>query len=170
MNEFLRKDMMQFKEEVKDTFRHTDSRVYMHTSSHLEQVCREAQDQWNVGLKAIILAYENISHIIIHKGVFVDYSLVSMLLGGLRRDSTAKVVIKLDRDPREPLTVKDGQVRNAVVDKCATADAHAILDSEAALTALGVSPASIPAGVLLMQMPAVVNLLAISHDETQAPV
>jgi hypothetical protein len=96
MNDLLKKDLMQFKEEVKDTFRHTDSQVYMHTDSHLEQVCRETQDQWNVSLKAIILAYENISHIIIHKGVFVDYSLVSMLFGGLRRDSTAKVVIKLD--------------------------------------------------------------------------
>jgi hypothetical protein len=36
MNTYLSKDWVQLKEELKDGFRHADSRVYIYTSSYLE--------------------------------------------------------------------------------------------------------------------------------------
>lgn len=101
---------MQLNEELKDTIRRTDNQVYVHTRSHLEQVCWEKQDRWNVGLKAFILEYNNISHIMIQKGVFAEYSQVKMLLEALRRDLSAQVLMELDLDPREPLILKDSQL------------------------------------------------------------
>ena len=41
MNGYLRKDWVQLKEELKDAFRHADSRVYMFTRSYLERLCRD---------------------------------------------------------------------------------------------------------------------------------
>jgi hypothetical protein len=56
-----------------------------------------------------------------------------------------------------------------VLDKCATADAITLLDSDRARTAPGVSPYSIPVGDPLPHTPVVVNLPAIPNEETLAP-
>jgi hypothetical protein len=72
-----------------------------------------------------------------------------MLLGALPRDLKAKAVMKLELDPRDPSTFKYDKLRNHVLDKCATSNALAHLDSKAARMAPGVSPYSITAGVLL---------------------
>jgi len=56
-----------------------------------------------------------------------------------------------------------------VLDKCVTADALGLLDSEGARTVLAVSPYSVPAGVPLQQMPVVVNLPTIPCEESPAP-
>ena len=56
------------------------------------------------------------------------------------------------------------------MDKCATAEALALLDSEGARLAPGVSLYSIPAGALCRQMLVVANHAAILNEETAAPV
>jgi len=106
MNGYLRKDWEQLKEELKDAFRHADSRVYMYTRSYLERLCKEQRERGNVGLKAFILAYDNISRIMIDKGALAEYSQVEMLLGALPRNLRAKAVMKLELDPRDPSTFK----------------------------------------------------------------
>jgi len=169
MNGYLTKDWVLLKEELKDAFWHADSRVYMYTRSFLEQLCRDQLERGKVGLKAFILAYDNISRNKIGKGAQAEYSQVEMLLGALPRDLRAKAVKKLELDPRDPSTFKYDKLRKHVLDKCSTADALAVLDSEGACTAPGVSPYSIPAGVPLPQMPVVVNLPAIPNEETTAP-
>jgi len=41
MNGYVKKDWELLKEELKDAFRHADSRVYMYTRSYLERLCRD---------------------------------------------------------------------------------------------------------------------------------
>jgi hypothetical protein len=157
MSGYLKKDWELLKEELKDAFRHADSRVYMYTRSYLERLCKDQRERGNVGLKAFILAYDNISRIMIDKGALAEYSQVEMLLGALPRNLRAKAVMKLELDPRDPSTFKYDKLRKHVLDKCVTADALALLDSEGARTAPGVSPYSVPAGVPHPQMPVVIN-------------
>ena len=170
MNGYLTKDWVQLKEELKYAFRHAVSRVYMYTRSYLERLCRDQLERGNIGLKAFFLAYNNISRIMISKGALAEYSPVEMLLGALPRDFRAKAIMKLELDPRDPSTFKYDKLRKYALDKCATADALALLDSEGARTAPGVSPYSLPAGVPLPEMPVVVNLPAIPNEETPVPV
>jgi hypothetical protein len=92
-----------------------------------------------------------------------------MLLGALPRDLRANAVTKLEQDPRYLSMCKNNKRRKNVTDKCATADALAILDLECPLTAPGVCSYSIPAAVPLSQMPVVVNLPAIPSQKTLAP-
>jgi len=169
MHAYLMMDRVQLKEELKDAFRHADRRVYMSMRSYLERLCRDQLECGNVGLIAFILAYDNISRIVISKGALAEYSQGEMLLGALPRDLRVKAVMKLKLDPRDPSTFKHDKLRKHVLDKCATADALALLDSEGACTAPGVSPYSIPARVRLQQMPVAVNLPAIPNEETLAP-
>jgi hypothetical protein len=105
----------------------------------------------------------------IRNGALAEYSQVEMLFGSLPRDWKAKAVMKLKLDSRDPSTFKYNQLRKDVLDICATRDALALLDSEAACTAQGVSPYSIPLVVPLPQMPVVVNLPAFPNEETPAP-
>jgi hypothetical protein len=169
MNGYLTKDWVQLKEELKHAFRHADSRVYINTRSYLERLFHNQLERGNVGLAAIILTYDNISRIMISKGALAEYSQVEMLLGALLRDFRATAVMKLELDPREPATFKYNKLRQHVLNKCATADGLALLNSEGARTAPGVSPYSIPAGVPLPQMPVLVNHPAIPNEETPAP-
>jgi hypothetical protein len=106
----------------------------------------------------------------IKKAVSAKYSEVEMFRGALTPDLGAKAVMRLERDPTDPLTTKYDQLRNHVRDKRATAEGHAMLDSEGAHPAPGVPPYSIQAVVPLPQMPVVVKLQTISHEETAAPV
>jgi len=62
------------------------------------------------------------------------------------------------------------KLRQQVLNKCVIANAPALQDSEGACMAPWVSPSSIPTRVVPPQMPVVVNLLAISSEETTAPV
>jgi hypothetical protein len=61
-------------------------------------------------------------------------------------------------------------LRKHVLEKCASPDALAPLDSEGARMAPGVSHYSITAGVQLWQMLVVVKLPAIPNEETPATV
>jgi hypothetical protein len=54
------------KKEQQDTLCQTDSQVYMYTRLYLEPGCRKQLERWNVGLKAFILAYDNICRIMIN--------------------------------------------------------------------------------------------------------
>jgi len=56
-----------------------------------------------------------------------------------------------------------------ILNKCGNAEALALLDSEGAPTAPGISPNSIPAGVPRLPMPVVEKLPAIPNEETPAP-
>jgi len=170
MNRYLKKDWVQLKEKLKDAFGQANSRVYMYTRSYLERLCRDQLECGNIGLKAFILAYNNISHIMINKGALSEYSQGEMLPRALSRDLRAKAVKKLERDSRDPFMFKYVKLRNHVLDKCAPTNSLALLNSEGACKALGVSPYSIPVGVLLPQMPVVANLPAIPNKETPAPV
>jgi hypothetical protein len=136
----------------------------------LERLFKDQLERENVGLKAFMLAYDNISYIRINKGALAGYTGVEMLLRTLRRDLGAKLVIKLELDPSDPSTFKYEKLQKHVLVEWMTADTLAILNSEAARTAPGVSPYSIPAGVPLPQMPVAVNLAAIPSEETLAPV
>ena len=121
MNGYLTKDWVQWKEELKDAFRHAfrhaDSRVYMYARSCLERLCWDQLERGNVSLKAFILAYDNISRIMISKGALAEYSQVEMLLGALSRDLRAKAVMKLELDPKDPLTFKYDKLQKHVLVK-----------------------------------------------------
>ena len=97
------------------------------------------------------------------------YSQVEMLLEAHLRDLQAKAVMRLELYPGDHSKLKHRTLRNHVLDKCATANALALLDSQGAGTVPGVSPYSIPAGVPLPQMPVLVNLLALPNKDTAAP-
>jgi hypothetical protein len=149
INGYLRKDWVQLKEKLKDIFQHADSRIYMNMRSYLERLCRDQRERGNIHLKAFIFTYDNISPIMINKGALAEYSQEEMLLGALRRDSRANAVMKHELDPRDPSTFQYDKLPKHVLDKCTSADVLALLYSEAARTAPGVSPYSIPAGVPL---------------------
>jgi len=102
MNGYRRRDWVQLNEELKDAFRHADSGVYKYTRSYFERLSSDQLEQGNVGLKAFILAYDNISRIMINRGALAEFSQVAMLLGALPSDLRAKAVMKLDLDPRDP--------------------------------------------------------------------
>jgi len=89
-----------------------------------------------------------------------------MLLTALPSDLRTKPEMEPELDPRDPLTFTYGKIRMHALDNGGTADALAILDSGGVHISPGVSPYSIPAGVLLPQMPVVVNLPAIHREET----
>jgi hypothetical protein len=73
---------------------------------YLEQLRQDQLEHGNVGLKAFILPYDNISRIIISKGALAEYSQVEILLRALPRDLIAKAVMKLELDHRDPSTFK----------------------------------------------------------------
>jgi len=58
-----------------------------------------------------------------------------MFLGALQTELRAKAVLKLDLDPRDPSAFKYVRLQKYVLDKFATTDALARLDSEGARTA-----------------------------------
>jgi len=138
----------------------------MYIRSYLARLCREHLESGNISLKDFILDYDNISHSIISKGTLAEYSQVDVLIGALPRYWRAKVVMKFELDPRAPSMFKYNKLQKHVLDKCGTADAVALLDPEGACVALGVTPETIPAGVLLPKMPVGVNLLAFPNKET----
>lgn len=100
------KDWEQSKEKLKDTFHHTDSRVYMYTSLYLDQPCWDQGEHRKIGLKAFILTVDNISHTMIDKGVLAEFSQVEMLLGALTINLRGKFITNLELDPRDPSKVK----------------------------------------------------------------
>jgi hypothetical protein len=169
INAYLTKHWVELKVDLKDALRHADSRVYMYMRSYIERLCQGQLEGGHITLKPFILAYDNISRNMITKGALAEYSQVEMLLEALPRDLSVKAVIKLELDLRDHSMFKYDKLRKYVLDKCATADALGLLDSEGASTVPGVSLYSIPGGVPLTQMPVVVNLPAIPTEETPAP-
>jgi hypothetical protein len=136
---------------------------------YLERLCQDHVECGNVSLKAVILANDNISHIIIKNIALAEYLQVEMVLGALTSDLRAKLVMKLEQHPRDPSTVKYNNLQRHVVDNCATPDTLIFMDVEVAYMAPGVSSSSIPAGVPLPLIPVVVELPAIPNNEILAP-
>jgi hypothetical protein len=106
MNIYLWIHWEQSKGEMKDTFHHANSHIYMYTGSYLEQLCKDQIECDNVGIKAFILAYNNISHIMINNGDLAECSQVEMCPRAFPRDSRAKAVMKPNLYSRVPLTFK----------------------------------------------------------------
>jgi len=169
MNAYMRRDWEQLKWELKDAFRHADDLVYMYTRSYLEQLYQDQRAPGDFSLEAFILTYNNISRIMIDKGVFAEYTQVEMVLGALPTNLSAKVVMKLELDLWDPSKCKYNKLWKHIFDRCVTAEAHAHLDLEGASSAPGVSPGSVAAGVPLPQMPAVIIVPAIPRTVTPAP-
>jgi len=169
VNRYPRNHWVQLKEELKDAFQHANSRVYMYTASYLERLCRDQLKRGNIGLKALILAYDNISCILINKGALAENSVVEMLLRALLRYWRPKKVMKLELDPRDPWTFKYDKLQHCVLDKGATADTLTHLHWDGAHKVPGISPYSIPTGVPLPQMVVVLILPPIPNEETLAP-
>jgi hypothetical protein len=106
MNPYLRKDLVQLKEEWKDTFQHDDSGVYMYMTLYLDQLCRNQLECRNVSLKAIILPYSNICHIMINQGALSEYPQVEMFVGVLSRYLRANAIMNVKQDPKDPSMFK----------------------------------------------------------------
>jgi len=79
----------------------------------------------------------------INTRAFADYTQVEMLVGAPSRDLRGKLVKKPELDPRDPLMLNYDKLRKHDLDKCDTADALALQDSERARMALAVPPYSI---------------------------
>jgi len=140
----------------------------MYTTSSLDWLCKDQRERRNVSNKAFILTYDNISRIMIYKGALAAYSQVEMLHRALPRKVRKNPVMKLKQDSKDPSLFKHDKLWTHVRGKCVTTDALALLDSAVACMAPGVSPYSVPTGVPLLQMPVVVNLLAIHYEENPA--
>jgi hypothetical protein len=67
------------------------------------------------------------------------------------------------------LTFNNNTFRKDVLNRCATTDALALLDSKGARMVSGVSPYLIAVGDVLPQMPVVGHFPAIANKETPAP-
>jgi len=130
INQYPRTDWANLKMEWNNRLRHSDSKGYVYTRLYLERQCQDQLDCENISLEAFILAYDNISCIIINRRALAKYSQVEMMLGGLPRDWTAKVVMKLELDPRDHSTSKYDKVQNHVLYQCGSTDSVALLDSE----------------------------------------
>jgi len=169
MNGYLRNDWEQLNKELKDAFHHANSQVYMYTTSYLEWLCKDQRERGNFDLKTYILAYDNISRMMIDKGALAEYSQVEMLLGALQGNLGPNALMSLELDRRDPLTFKYDKLWKDGIGNCVTANAITLLASEVAHMAPGVSPYPVPAGVPLPQMPVVINLLAIISEQSPAP-
>jgi hypothetical protein len=99
MSGYFSKAWKLLKEEQKVAFHHTDSRVYMYTSSYLVRLCNDQGECGNVDLEAFILAYDNIGRILIDKRALAEYSQVEMLLGAVPTNLKRNAVMKLELDP-----------------------------------------------------------------------
>jgi len=169
MNWYFRTGSVLLKEEIEDAFCDANSRVWMYTKSYLERLCHDQRDHGQASPKAVILAYDNISCIMIKTGALMEHSWVEMLLGALPTNLSANTITRLEPHPRYPSTLKYEIPRQHILYKCSTTDAHPLLDWDGMSLAPGVSPYSIPAGVPLPQMPVVVNRQAIPSKEILAP-
>jgi len=166
----LKLDWELLEEKLNDALRHADSRIYTYMIIYLEWLCKDQLERRNVGLKARIFTYNNISHITINQGALAKYSQPEMLLWALWRELGAKVVMKLEQYPRDPTMFKYDGCRDYAPNKCVISHALQQRDSEGAHMAPEVSHYSTPAGVPLPQIPVVVNLPAIPIENTTEAV
>jgi hypothetical protein len=167
---YLRKDWVQLKEELKDSFGQADSQINMNTRSAMEPLHQDQREHGVVGLKAFDLTYDILCWLKIATGALAENLPLHMLLGAHQSKLNANAGMKLQLDPRDPSMFKYDQLQMHVLETCVTADALPLLDSEKAHTVLGVSSYSVPAGVPLRQMLVVTNLPAIPSKRTPAPV
>jgi len=167
---YLKNNWELLEEDVKDTFSHGNGRVQITTRLYQEWLCKDWLKQEIICLKALLVANDNISCIMIEKVALAKYSQVEMLLGALPGHLRAKAVMKLELDPRNPLTFSYNKLRKSVHNKYWFINANAFINVEGACTAPVVCLSLLPAGVLLHQMPVVVNLVANSNKVTPVPV
>jgi len=101
-------------------------------------------------------------------GDLAKYWQVEMLLGALPRILKAKAVMKLKPYHWDPSIFKNNKPQSHILNIWLTANPLALLEIKQALTALGVTLYSVAAGVVLPQMPVVINLAAIPGEKTPA--
>jgi len=100
----------------------------------------------NVGLRAFILAYDNILRIMSNNWTMVEYWEVDILLGALPRDMRITLVGNLQLDPRDHLIISTDTLQKHVLHKRATTHTLALLDWESVHAVVGLYPDSVPAG------------------------
>jgi len=169
MSGHLNKDWEQLNDKLKNTLHHHNSPVHMCTIMYMARLCKDQWERGNVGLKGCIFAHDNISCILNHKRALAEYSQIEMRRGAPPRYFRANAVMKLELDPRDPSMFKYNKLWMHVLDQCVTTDTLALLNTEGAHTAPGVSTSSVPAGVPHPQMTVVRNLPAIPSKGTLAP-
>jgi len=137
--------------------------------SYLKWLFKHQLKRGHVGLKAFVLANDNIRCIMIKKGALAVYSEAEMLLRAIPRELKSIAVLQLELVPRDPLMFTFDTLRKHILDKCFTADGLAQLDMGGTHMAPGVSCDSIPAGLCLPQMPVMVDHQVIPNKENLAP-
>jgi len=85
----------------------------MYILSHWEQLCNVQQELGNVGLKACIFAYDNISRIMIKKGALGEYSQVEMVLRSVRKEIERERGDDTQTTPLRPLHIQIRQTLNS---------------------------------------------------------
>jgi hypothetical protein len=133
---------------------------------YLERLCKDQHKRGNVGLKAFILANDNISRAMATNGTLYKFALVETLLGALSKDRKAKAIVKIKLDPWEHETFNYDSLHKYIHDKCLTAAALALLEANTTHTTLGVLAYSIPTGVPLPQMPSVTSTSPENEQST----
>lgn len=92
-----------------------------------------------------------------------------MLLRAVGRYLRANVVMKLELDHTDPSMFIYDKLCNHVPNNCATANALTLLNTKGACKTQRVPRYSIPDGVPLQQMRAVINIPAIASKEIPVP-
>jgi len=140
----------------------------MYIWSYYIHLCKGELECDTVSLKACILTYKNMSHILINKGAMAEYSQLEILLATLQRDGSGNFLIKLEEDPRPPSRWEYNTLWKQYLDSFLTTNTLAIMHSGWVCTVPGDSPYSVPAGVSLTPIALGVHILAVSNEDSPA--
>ena len=88
------------KTQLKDRFCHSDSRVFMYTQTFLAKLCQDQRNRGDVGLKAFVMTYDNVSSTRFVNGSLAEYTRAGSLMTVLPRSLKATAVVRLDSDPQ----------------------------------------------------------------------
>ena len=83
MSGYNDRDWPVLKTQLKDRFRHSDSRVFMYTQTFLAKLCQEQRNRGDVGLKAFVMTYDNVSRTMFVNGSLAEYTRVESLMKAL---------------------------------------------------------------------------------------
>ena len=153
MSGYNDRDWPVLKTQLKDCFRHSDSRDFMYMQTFLAKLCQEQRNRGDVGLKAFVMTCDNVSRTMFINGSLAEYTRIESLMKALPHSLKAKAVVSLDMDPPQPATFKYDRLRDFLIAKCMTADALALIDSEETSTIPGISQYSAPALAAVPQLP-----------------
>ena len=83
MSRYNDRDWPVLKTQLKDRFHHSDSRVFMYTQTFLAKLCQEQRNRGDVGLKAFVMTYDNVSRTMFVNGSLAEYTRVESLMKAL---------------------------------------------------------------------------------------